>query len=163
MTAARRTKRRYAHELYPDPSGMHTAAPLEQEVPHLYARAIGMQTWDTSWSTVDPQLRVARTVDLVNARMIAALAEAMLLGLTGDEAYAWAYSLASDESGECVFDAAQARGIDVHAIKPYPCGDEPDTHSHWGEPDRHGARWSTTVAGRESECIDCTEEVPADA
>lgn len=49
----RRTKRRYAHELYPHEEG--TIRPLEVEVPYLYARALGLEIGGTSWLTVEPR------------------------------------------------------------------------------------------------------------
>ena len=154
----RRTKRRYAHELYPH-AEEGEIRPLAVEVPYLYARAIGMQVFGTSWFDQSPELAAARTNQLLGCRQVALMADAMSQGLTGQEAWEWADGLLADETGECVMDRARDYGVDVFAIKPYPCGPEPGTHDHIGPPDHQGYRWVTSIDGRESDCPDCTEEV----
>ena len=49
----RRTIRRYAHELYPHPNEYEVRA-LEVEVPYLYARFIGLNTFGTDWFALWP-------------------------------------------------------------------------------------------------------------
>lgn len=156
----RRTKRRYAHELYPDPDGSHTPGPLNRVVPHLYARALGLSVVGTMWSAQAPAVSAARSVDVVNARMIAALVDAISQGFMGQRAYDWAYAIASDETGEVVWDRAVEYGIDPYGIRPYPCGPEANYHYHYGPADHYGVRIGRSVHGRESECEACTEPVP---
>ena len=52
----RRTKRRYAHELFPHPDECEVR-PLAVEVPYLYARAIGATSRRTSSSTFSRSMR----------------------------------------------------------------------------------------------------------
>lgn len=163
----RRTKRRYAHELYPDPDGFAEAGDVDKVVPHLYARALGLNVLGTGWGGPwdDPEVVAraqARTQALVDARLIAALVDAMAQSRSGQDAYSWAYSVAADESGECIWDRAIELGVDPYAIKPYPCGPEADYHYHYGEPDRWGTRIGISRPGRESECEACTEPVPTE-
>jgi len=90
----RRTIRRYAHELYPHPAEGETRD-LAVEVPYLYARAVGMDTWGTgSLDMLDPdnhpyarELGYARYADLVQARHLALIADALYQGLAGQEAW----------------------------------------------------------------------------
>lgn len=155
----RRTKRRYAHELYPHEEG--TIRPLEVEVPYLYARALGLEIGGTSWFTVEPRSIAGDRVDrMIGARHVALLADALAQSLVGQEAWEWAESMLSDESGETVYERAVHYGVDPTAIKPYQCGDEPNHHDHYSEPDRRGARFVDRVDGRESECDECTELAP---
>lgn len=164
MTEQRQTKRKYAHELYPHNPDEYTPRPLEVEVPYLYARAIGLNVSGTSWMEVDPKESGARTVQLVEARQLAFMADAMLQGLTGQEAWDWADTHASDETGEWAHERAKHYGVDAHLIKPYPCGPEPDKHEHLAEPDARGWRTVTFVQGKESACPECTEPLePANA
>lgn len=174
MTAQMRTKRRYAHELYPHP-GEYEVQPLDQAVPYLYARAIGLSIWGTDWfalgctddarrdehGQVRPEFRltVERTHRLLMARSAALHADALLQGLGGAEAWEWAEERACDEAGEIVYDRAVHYGVPVDRIKPYPVLAEPDHHDHHGEPDARGWREVTRVEGRESECPDCCEPV----
>lgn len=147
----RRTIRRYAHEIYPH-GEEGEIRDLAVEVPYLYARAIGLQTYGTSWMDgAKPGESGARTNDLCNARQIAFLADAMHQGLTGQEAWEWADMRSWDETGEWAWSRATLYGVPVYSIKPYPCGPEPLRHFHPGA-------W---VDGKESECPDCTEEVDA--
>ncbi|MFJ2619709.1 hypothetical protein [Glutamicibacter sp. NPDC087344] len=159
MTEKTRTKRRYAHELYPHNPEPYDARPLAVEVPYLYSRAIGLEVWGTSWSGVEPRMSVNRTEALVTARNLAFLADAMLQGLTGQEAWDWADMRAGDETGELAHERAVHYGLNPQAIKPYPCGPEPTTHGHLSEPDVRGWQNVTTVQGKESECPECTEPV----
>lgn len=152
-----RTKRRYAHELYPHPEDGEIR-PLTVDVPYLYARALGFEVQGTGWYDAT-ELAATRTHILIDSRQIALMADAMLQGLTGDEAWQWVEGNASDETGEIVGDRARHYGVDWAAIKPYPCGPEPDYHRHLGDLMPGGWRESIRVAGRESECPDCTEPV----
>jgi len=161
----RRTKRRYAHELYPHAEEGETR-PLEVEVPYLYARAVGFDVEGTSWmdkSLDGPDFNrycVDRVKILVCAQFEALIADALLQGLAGQEAWDYADGLMADVLTEKVWERAAHYGIDINQIKPYPCGPEPDHHDHLDPPDARG--WQTVhwIAGRESDCPECTEEVP---
>lgn len=162
----RRTIRRYAHELCPHP-GEFEVRPLSVEVPYLYARAIGYEIWDTSWfdigkdSDIGRELAHGRMVALLDARHKALLADALLQGLAGDEAWEWVTERMDDEGG-WVYDRALHYGVPVDRIKPYPCGPEPDHHDHMestGDVTGHGI--VTRIDCPESECDTCTEEVPS--
>lgn len=160
--AARRTKRRYAHELYPH-AEEREIRPLATEVPHLYARMVGLDVSGTSWIDMREgdalKLSMERTLSLLDARRIALLGDALLQGLTGDEAWAWADQRSWDETGEIAYERARHYGVEPDRIKPYPCGPEPDHHYHHAEPDAQGWRVATRVDGKESDCVDCTEPV----
>ncbi|MGH1563068.1 hypothetical protein [Mumia sp. DW29H23] len=173
MATDRRTKRRFAHELYPHP-GEGVVQPLAEAVPYLYALAIGFEIWGTDWhdlwrpehketepdrEPLSRRLAVARTLRLIDARSAALHADALLQGLTGEEAWRWAETRARDEEGGTVYDRAVHYGVPVERIKPYPVVEEPDHHNHVEEPDAHGWRISTRVVGKESECPECTEPI----
>lgn len=156
---ARRTKRRYAYELFPHAEEDETR-PLAVEVPYLYAQAIGFELSGTSWSKVEPRsIGGDRVMHMIAARQIAFMADAMLQGMTGDEAWKWADERATDETGEWVGERSGIYGVPYDDIKPYPCGPEPDHHSHMDEPDARGWRTVHRIPGKESECDDCTEPV----
>jgi len=159
MSTERRTKRRYAHELYPHGNEWEVR-PLEVEIPYLYARAIGFDVQGTNWFNGDVQLTGARTAQLLDTRHIALMADAMHQGLTGQAAWAWAESR-MDESGEWIYERAVHYGVRPELIKPYPCGPEPDHHDH-DEP-VEGRTWLRVhrIEGKESDCPDCTEPVEA--
>lgn len=157
----RRTKRRYAHELHP---GTEETRPLAAELPHLYARAMGFEVDGTGWydllSGDTDQSRVAsnRILQLLDARRIAFLADALAQGLAGDAAWAWADQYASDEDGELAWERAEHYGVRPQAIKPYPCGPVPDEHEHYSnQEERYGV--VTRVPGPEDACPDCTEPI----
>ncbi|MDQ0735153.1 hypothetical protein [Arthrobacter agilis] len=154
-TETRRTKRRYAHELYPHP-GEWESRPLDVELPYLYTRAIGFDVQGTSWFNTISERTGSRTAELIAARQIALMADAMHQGLTGQEAWDWAVER-MDDAGEWIYERAVHYGVDPSAIKPYPCGPEPEHHDH-DEP-IPGSRWSKVhrISGKESECPDCTE------
>lgn len=158
----RRTKRRYAHELYPHGEEFEVR-PLEVEVPYLYARAIGFDVQGTSWFEDRGRTAVDRTNQLLDSRHIALMADAMHQGLTGQDAWAWAETR-MDESGEWVYQRAAHYGVKPELIKPYAHGPEPDHHDH-DEP-IEGSKWTsvTRIQGKESECLACTEpiEEPSD-
>lgn len=158
----RRTRRCFAHELYPHP-GEHEIRPLTVDVPYLYAQAIGYEVRGTSWFEFEtPEQRersMERTMALLRQREIALVADALLQGMTGDAAWKWAQERASEESGEFIGERSEAYGIDWDAIKPYPCGPEPDRHTHLGERDARGFAIVTSVNGKESECETCTEPI----
>jgi hypothetical protein len=161
VTELRRTKRRYAHELYPHPKDGEVR-PLEVDVPYLYARAIGLDVGGTGWFSQEARpIAIYRTAEVVAARQQALVADALLQGLVGQDAWQWAMERADDEGGEHVWERATHYGVDTWAIKPYPCGPEPTQHTHWGPPDRHGFRVATPAPGPEAQCEDCTEPVPA--
>ena len=161
---SRRTKRRYAHELFPHPDEWDDPRPLSVDVPHLYAQAIGYEVWGTSWFDMDTPERTRRSTDrtmaLIRQRQLALIADALLQGMSGDEAWTWALSRAVEESGEWIYERAKVYGVVWDAIKPYLCGPEPDCHDHQGQPDARGSRFVTCVQGKESECPECTEEIP---
>lgn len=176
--STRRTKRRYAHELYPHPGELEVQ-PLAEAVPYIYARAVGLSVFGTDWFDLGrtPEARKdedgnfraefrlanARTMEMIAARSAALHADALLQGLTGTEAWDWAESRAADESGECVYDRAAHYGVPVDDIKPYPVIDEPDHHDHYDEPDARGWRMVNRANGKESECEDCTEPTPSES
>ena len=158
-TAQRRTKRRYAHELYPH-AGEWEVRPLAVEVPYLYARMAGLSLFGTSWTQVEPRVAAGeRTMQYIAAAEVALLADALAQGLTGDEAWRWAAERVTEDL-EMAYERAAHYGVPLDRIKPYPCGPEPEHHDHLDEPDpRRGWRTVTRVEGRESDCPDCTEEV----
>ena len=158
------TKRKFAHEFYPHPEEGQTR-PLAVEVPYLYARAIGMEVHGTDWHDLfdsddkaQQRLAVGRTNHMIAARRLALIADALLQGLSGDEAWEWADQRGWDESGEWVTERAAHYGVPFNDIKPYPIVAEASTHTHWTDPDAKG--WRTfieTVPCPESECPDCCE------
>jgi hypothetical protein len=154
-TPARRTKRRYAHELYPHAEEWQTRL-LEVEVPYLYARAIGFDVRGTGWFNTEHKESNARTYDLINSQQIALMADAMHQGLTGQAAWDWADSRMTDD-GSWVYERAMHYGVDPDRIKPYPCGPTPDHHDHLAAPDSRGWQTVTRTPGAEDDCEECTE------
>lgn len=155
----RRTKRRYAHELYPH-ADEYEVRPLADEVPYRYAISVGLTTWGTGWIDTDPQVRAIRIEELVAAREIALVADALHQGMAGDEAWAWAQERMSDDD-ESIYDRAVHYGVDVARIKPYPCGETPKYHNHMASTgDVMGVGILTRIDVPEDECETCTEEVP---
>ena len=159
-----RTKRRYAHEIYPHPDECE-ARPLAIEVPSLYARAIGINVWGTGWFDADwrndPWAKEAtngRTNELIESRRLALHADALLQGLAGQEAWEWAETR-MDPSGEFIYERAEHYGVPIDQIKPYSCGPEPDHHDHKDPPDARGWRTVNRVTGKESECPECCEPI----
>lgn len=164
-TDGRRTKRRYAHELFPHADDGETR-PLEVEVPYRIARAIGFDPQGTSWFDMDTEEQracaVDRTMQHINESRLAMLAIALHKGMTGDEAWHWADVGMGDGEMWRIYESAAEYSVDMYAIKPYPCGPEPDHHDHLSEPHRRygiEARTVTQVAGKESECEECTEPI----
>lgn len=156
----RRTKRRYAHELFPHPEEFEVR-PLSVDVPYLYARMVGLDVWGTGWfDGEDRRLAGDRVNQFIAAVRIALTADALAQGMTGDEAWKWVNERIGDDN-EIAYDRARHYGVDLDLIKPYPCGPEPQEHDHHGDPDARGWRTVTRVAGPESECDECTELVPA--
>ncbi|MFK0072683.1 hypothetical protein [Arthrobacter woluwensis] len=154
----RRTKRRYAHELYPHPEGPR---PLAEDVPYRYAIALGLGLDGTGWSEPSADdVAGVRIGSLLHARHLAFLADALHQGLTGQDAWEWATNRASDESEECVHERATHYGVDPRQIKPYPCGPVPSWHWHYTPTDE--PQWFAMKAVHipEAECSDCTEPVP---
>ena len=164
-----RTKRRYSHELYPH-GEEGESRPLAVEVPYLYARAQGLEVEGTSWfDMLHPdqpadtrRLAAERTNQIVQAAQIALLADALLQGLTGQEAWDWAsHRSVGDVLGEWIWDRGTHYGVDLLQIKPYPCGPEPTTHDHMASTgDVMGEGIITRIACRESECPTCAEQTP---
>jgi hypothetical protein len=157
-----RTKRRYAHELYPHPDEAEIRD-LAVEVPYLLARAIGHDIDGTSWTEVEPPRAAGDRIEkYIQAAHIAFLADALLQGMSGQDAWQWATGRAvSDSIGEWLWERGTHYGVPVDQIKPYPCGPEPSRHDHysngtWG--------YATSIDMPESECPECTEpiEEPAD-
>jgi hypothetical protein len=159
----RRTLRRYAHELYPHSEEWETRK-LAVEVPYLYAQAIGHNVRGTGWFGMREgdaaRLSAERTMALIRCRQIARLADALHQGMTGDDAWEWADAASWDYDGELMYDRAQHYDVDPEKIKPYPCGPEPDEHDHYGPPGQNGWRRVSVIKCKESECPDCTEEIP---
>lgn len=165
----RRTKRRYAHDLFPHAEEGQTR-PLSVEVPYLYAQAHGMDVDGTDWNDLfdgdrthtEMVLAHNRTMAKIEAGRAAFLADALHQGMAGDEAWAWADARMWDYEGEALWDRAEHYGVDPKQIRPYPILAERQKHDHWSEPDERG--WRTlveTVEVPESECETCTEPVPA--
>lgn len=166
QAATRRTKRRYAHELYPHAEEYETRA-LAVEVPYAYARAIGFDIDGTGWSAMEGEaLKLAgqRTHLMLATRQHAYLIDALLQGLAGEEAWAWADRALWDYESETLWQRAKHYGVPADQIKPYPCGPEPDHHAHLGEMGAKyvGMQLVTRIDGKESECAECTEEIPAE-
>jgi hypothetical protein len=151
------TKRRYAHELYPHP-GETEIRPLSVEVPYLIARANGYDIDGTSWAEVEPRSAAGERVEkYLYAAHVAFLADALLQGMSGQDAWAWAAQrLGGDSVGEWLWERAEHYGVPVAQIKPYPCGPEPDHHDHYSN-----GSWGyvTRIPVPESECAECTEPV----
>lgn len=169
MAEQRRTKRRYAHELYPHANEGETR-PLDVEVPYLYAIAVGLNLFETDWfdlfdSSDESRRRLVgkRAGELVDARRLALLADAIHQGMTGQESWDWADQRSWDEEGGIVYDRAVHYDVAVDHIKPYPVLAEATSHGHYSMPDQQGWRYVTGWVGiPESECPDCTEPVEAD-
>ena len=129
----RHTIRRYAHEMYPHAEEGETRA-LAVEVPYLYAQAVGLNVWGTGWyddkTDAGRDRGILRHIQLIAARHMALVADALLQGMAGQEAWEWADLRAWDETGEWVYERAMHYGVPVERIKPYPCGPEPDRHDH---------------------------------
>lgn len=159
----RTTKRKYAHELYPHAEEGQTR-PLVEEVPYLYARAIGYGISGTNWSKAEPPtIGGDRVMMWIECIRIALMADAMLQGMTGQEAWEWADQRAWDESASCMYErAVDHYGIDYYAIKPYPCGPEPEHHDHYGPEDARGFRTVHRQHIPESACEECTEPIHGD-
>ena len=157
-----RTIRRYAHEIYPlHHEDIGEIRPLAMDVPYLYARAIGLSVRGTGWLDAEGGKAGDRISMLIAAGETALIADALLQGLAGDEAWKWARERSNDETGEWVWERAMHYSVDVRHIKPYPCGPEPEQHEHLTQ-ESEGV-WSSKYAQcRESECPDCTEPVPAE-
>ncbi len=162
----RRTIRRYAHELFPH-GEEGEVRDLAVEVPYLYARAIGLETWGTGWHEslaadrpqAEREIAGSRIQHLIDARRLALLADALHQGLTGQEAWEWADVRAMDETGEWAYERAIHYGVPCDRIRPYPCGPQPDHHDHMastGDVTGHGI--VTRIDCPESECPTCTEE-----
>ena len=163
-TEQRRTKRRYACELYPH-SEDGESRDLATEVPYRIAHAIGMSSGTREWHELIDQggdaARAAydRTVPFLEAVTLALLAVALHEGLTGQAAWHSATRWAGDEAGEVLWGAAAQYGVPLHDIKPYPIRGEATTHEHWSEMNSRGWRTSIDlrVPGPESSCEQCTE------
>ncbi|WP_394254732.1 hypothetical protein [Pseudoclavibacter helvolus] len=157
LPVARRTKRRFAHELYPH-GGEMEVRPLAVDVPYLMARALGLNTWHTGWRLASSTEYSDRVHQLVEARMLAFVADALLQGMAGDKAWAWASEMGDEESGELLYDRAVHYGVEPGRIKPYPCGPIPQTHDHYsstGDSSGHGT--GARIEGPEEACEVCTE------
>ena len=157
----RRTIRRYAHEMYPHAEEGETRA-LAVEVPYLYAQAVGLDVRGTGWyddkTDAGRDRDILRHIQLVAARHMALVADALLQGMAGQEAWEWADLRAWDETGEWVYERAMHYGVPVERIKPYPCGPEPDRHDHMASTgDVMGDGIITRIDCPESECPTCTE------
>lgn len=150
------TKRKYAHELFPEPD---LATPLEAMMPYLYARAIGMNTMGTGYLHAPIRDHGFRAETFMAAALEAFVVDALMQGMTGDEAWQWAQSRCC-EPGEWLYERGAVYGVDYYAIKPYPCGPEPGWHWHGKSTgDSTGQGALTRVHCPEDECPDCTEEV----
>lgn len=164
---ARRTKRRYAYELYPHREDGESRL-LAVDVPYQIAHAIGMSAGTREWhELIDQggdaaQAAVNRTVQFLEACHVALLASALDEGLRGQQAWDKATRWAGDEAREMLWDAAERYGVPLDDIRPYPIRGEASTHEHWS--DRNASGWRKAidlrVSGPESGCEECTEPVP---
>jgi hypothetical protein len=158
-----RTKRRYAHELYPHPADEWLIRPLAEEVPYLYAQALGLQTWNIGWTQDKTAEGMRRGMDRVMLSIAASqralIADALLSGLSGDAAWSWAEERChADTVGEWLWERATKFGINPAVIKPYPLRDELAHHDHMASTgDSMGHGLVTRIECRESECADCCE------
>ncbi|MBI1379448.1 MAG: hypothetical protein GC157_18520 [Frankiales bacterium] len=157
-TRARRTIRRYAHELFPE-ADVYEVRPLSVEVPRLYAMMLGLAVHGTGWPQAAPIQSAARIQAYVDTVQIALLADALQQGLTGDEAWSWVEERMDPDGFEIANERAFAvLGEDVaYSIKPYPCGPTPTHHDHLGPKQAQGFRFVTRVEGAEDAFPDCTE------
>lgn len=166
MTAMR-TKRRYAHELYPHPDEDEIRT-LAVEVPYLFARALGLDVHGTGWfvrpergtDAYKAHVREStdRTMLMIAAGQRALIADALLQGMAGQDAWQWAEErCGSDTLGEWLWERAVHYGVDPDVIKPYPCGPEPDHHDHYEPINGSTSRRVIRAAGREADCADCCE------
>lgn len=117
MTDTQPETKRYAHEFYPHPAE-GTVRSLADDVPYLYARALGFQPGD-DWFDAPEPAKSTRILLMVTAREIAFTADALHQGMTGDEAWTWAQARAAEESGEHVWERADLYGVPCDQIKPY--------------------------------------------
>lgn len=152
------TKRKYAHELYPHADEWVTR-PLDVEAKYRIARAIGFTVEGTGWFNAEPMVTGERTMAMLNETRIALLAVALHKQMTGDEAWKWVDESLHEEMWR-LYESAEEYDVKPDDIKPYPCGPEPDHHDHMDEPDARGWRTVHRIQGKESECDECTEEVP---
>ncbi|MFI5426086.1 hypothetical protein [Aeromicrobium sp. UC242_57] len=95
-------------------------------------------------------------MEMIYLRQRALLADALLQGMGGQEAWEWAESR-MDESGEWIYERAEHYGVPIEQIKPYPVVAERDRHDHHDAPDERGWQTSHRVEGKESECLECCE------
>ena len=114
-------QKKFAYELYPQAAEWEVRD-LAVEVRCFYAQAIGLETWETGWFDAEPQVQMARITQLVQTRQIAFMADAMLQGMTGQEAWAWAAERLTPNAGGFIWERAVHYGIKPSTIKPYPCG-----------------------------------------
>lgn len=158
--AGRRTKRRYAHELFPH-AEEGEVRPLSVEVPYWYARMTGFRINGSGWQEAAPGVGGKRVEAFLDVTRISLLADALAQGMTGDEAWAWADERVTDDM-ECAWERAyEVLGEDVaESIKPYPCGAGSPWHEHRSEPDERGMRFITCIPIPEDECALCTEPDP---
>lgn len=157
----RRTKRRYAHELYPHAEEFEVRA-LEEEVPYLYALAIGLLPDGTGWHDASPEQTAARASEWLRARHLAHLADALLQGMTGQDAWDWATGRMQAQTDMYLLGRASHYGVDPDKIKPYPCGPTPEHHDHLEpHPQYENVQIVHRIPGTEDDCPDCTEPVPA--
>jgi hypothetical protein len=160
----RRTKRRYAHELFPHAAD-DELRPLAVDVPYWYARAKGLSLQDTSWSSPEGLASAGeRVTQFIDTMRIALLADAAYQGLSGQELWDWVEHRVTDDM-EVAWERAYEYIDDdvIESIKPYSCGPEPEVHWHYEPRNAHGARFMHRAAGRESECIECTEPIIKEA
>lgn len=168
---ARITKRRYASDIYPHGDEWEVRD-LATDVPYLHADFVGHRTDGTGWheliglfesgtvgQEVAAELTMARVILLIHKAEIAALADALSRGMTGDEAWKWAMSRSAGDGMDAIYERAVELGVPVMDIKPYPCGPEPANHDH-RIPSERGGGWYhlQRVEGPESTCEDCTTE-----
>lgn len=130
----RRTKRRYAHEIYPHAEEWQVR-PLALEVPYLLAMAVGASVFGTGWME-DPARGRHRVAEAMARIEIALLADALHQGMTGDEAWSWVACGGDGQAQhELAFERACHYGVRSTSSSPTPAGPSPSTTTTWPPPE----------------------------
>lgn len=160
---ARRTKRRYAHEIYPHADEWQVR-PLALEVPYQLAMAVGASVFGTGWME-DPASGRQRVAEAMARIEIALLADALHQGMTGEDAWTWVACGGDGQAQhELAYERAAHYGVPINLIKPYPCGPEPQHHDHMASTgDVTGTGLVTRIDTPEAQCETCTQDASSTA
>lgn len=112
------TEKKYAHEIEPHPEEGETVR-LDRLVRYHYAQA---QAWHLAFAESLNERGPAFDFPLsqyLGHSHLAFLHDALLQGLSGQEAADWASVRHHSESAELVWERADFYGLDPDAIKPY--------------------------------------------